>query len=56
GKVIKDEPPHEVMTKEVLGQIFHLDAEIVLDPRTNQPICLTYDLMNHERKLEDVNG
>ncbi|MBJ8056730.1 ABC transporter ATP-binding protein, partial [Bacillus cereus] len=46
GKVIKDGTPHEVMTKEVLSQVFHIDAEIVLDPRTNKPICLTYDLMN----------
>ncbi|MCM2989783.1 ABC transporter ATP-binding protein [Bacillus safensis] len=56
GKVIKDGTPHEVMSKEVLSQVFHIDAEIVLDPRTNKPICLTYDLMNHERKLEAVNG
>lgn len=45
GKVICEGSPLEVMTKDVLKQVFHIDAEIVVDPRNGTPVCLTYDLM-----------
>lgn len=44
GKVFKEGKPEEVMTSEVLRQVFDIDAEIVQDPRTGKPVCLTYDL------------
>ncbi|MGY5190407.1 UNVERIFIED_CONTAM: Fe(3+) dicitrate ABC transporter ATP-binding protein FecE, partial [Bacillus amyloliquefaciens DSM 7 = ATCC 23350] len=25
-----------------------IDAQLVKDPRTNKPVCLTYDLTQHE--------
>ncbi len=45
GKVIKHGSPHMVMTKEVLKSTFAIDAEIVTEPRTGRPICLTYDIL-----------
>lgn len=45
GEVVCKGTPDEVMTPEVLGKVFGIDAEIVRDPRTNKPVCLTYDLM-----------
>ncbi|KYG27460.1 ABC transporter ATP-binding protein [Priestia endophytica] len=45
GEVVCKGTPEEVMTPEVLGKVFGIDAEIVRDPRTNKPVCLTYDLM-----------
>ncbi|MCY8908113.1 ABC transporter ATP-binding protein [Bacillus atrophaeus] len=54
GKVIKEGTAEEVMTPDVLKQVFHIDAEIVNDPRTNKPICLTYDLIQHDKVIEHV--
>ncbi|MCM3713319.1 ABC transporter ATP-binding protein [Halalkalibacter oceani] len=51
GTVIKEGTANEVMTSDVLRKVFQIDAEIVTDPRTNKPVCLTYDL-SHEQ--EDV--
>ncbi|OAT72533.1 ABC transporter ATP-binding protein [Parageobacillus thermoglucosidasius] len=48
GKIVKAGNGDEVMTRDVLKQVFHIDAEIGRDPRTNKPICLTYHLVKGE--------
>nr|WP_092068513.1 ABC transporter ATP-binding protein [Dendrosporobacter quercicolus]NSL47123.1 ABC transporter ATP-binding protein [Dendrosporobacter quercicolus DSM 1736]SDL77099.1 iron complex transport system ATP-binding protein [Dendrosporobacter quercicolus] len=50
GDIIKHGTPEEVMTTEVLRETFHIDAEIVKDPRTGRPTCVSYDLI---RPVED---
>lgn len=50
GKILTSGNPNEVMTKEHLREVFHIDAEIVQDPRLNKPICLTYDLINQDEQ------
>ncbi|MDW7650659.1 MAG: ABC transporter ATP-binding protein [Bacillota bacterium] len=45
GKVMMEGSPDKVMTPEVLRDVFNIDAEIVLDPRTRKPVCVTYDLV-----------
>ncbi|MFS0783263.1 ABC transporter ATP-binding protein [Bacillus sp. 1P06AnD] len=45
GKLIKQGPVEDIMKKEVLAEIFHIDAQIVTDPKTNKPVCLSYDLL-----------
>lgn len=44
GKIIKEGNPNEVMTAPILRDVFHIDAEVVRDPRTGKPVCITYDL------------
>lgn len=51
GKVIKEGNPKEVMNSKVLKDVFNIDAEVVSDPRTGKPVCITYDLL--ERVLEE---
>lgn len=48
GKVIKHGAPEEVMVSEVLKEAFSIDAQIVLEPKTGRPVCLTYDLLSTE--------
>lgn len=43
GQIVKSGTPDEVMTKDVLRELFNIDAEIVEDPRTGKPVCITYD-------------
>ena len=45
GDIIKHGTPEEVMTPEVLKETFHINAEIVKEPRTGRPTCISYDLL-----------
>lgn len=45
GKIISQGTPVEVMTPEVLRAAFQIEAEIMIEPKTQRPICLTYDLV-----------
>jgi iron complex transport system ATP-binding protein len=45
GKIVKEGTPFEVMTHDVLREVFQIDAEVVQDPRTNKPVCISYDLI-----------
>ncbi|WP_400164430.1 ABC transporter ATP-binding protein [Brevibacillus sp. TJ4] len=48
GEIVKAGDPEEVMQPDVLQDVFHIDAEIGRDPRTNKPICITYNLVKGE--------
>ena len=45
GKIVCEGSPNEVMTNKNLKELFNIDAEIVKDPRTNKPVCITYDMV-----------
>jgi iron complex transport system ATP-binding protein len=45
GDIICHGSPEEVMTTEVLKETFHIDAEVVTEPRTGRPTCISYDLI-----------
>lgn len=45
GKIVCQGTVHEVMTKENLREIFNIDAEIVNEPKSGKPVCITYDMV-----------
>lgn len=45
GKIVKQGTPEEVMTADVLKQVFQIDTVIVTDPRTAKPAMISYDLV-----------
>ena len=45
GKICCKGTAEEVMTKENLRELFNIDSEIVTDPRTKKPVCITYDMV-----------
>lgn len=49
GTIMKEGSAQEVITSQVLQDVFHIDVEIGIDPRTNKPMCITYDLLNSAR-------
>lgn len=53
GKVICHGAPVEVFLPEILREAFHIDAQIVIEPRTQRPLCLTYELI---KEASDENG
>lgn len=44
GSVVKEGTSSEVMTSEVLRQVYDIEATIMKDPLTEKPLCLTYQL------------
>jgi len=48
GEIVKVGNCEEVMNRDVLKKVFHIDAEIGRDPRTNKPMCITYNLLKEE--------
>ena len=45
GKIVCQGTAHEVMTKENLREIFNIDAEIINEPKSGKPVCITYDMV-----------
>jgi iron complex transport system ATP-binding protein len=52
GQIVKAGECEEVITHDVLKQVFQIDAQIGKDPRTNKPMCITYNLLKGETKNE----
>jgi iron complex transport system ATP-binding protein len=44
GKVVCEGTPDQVMTHEMLREVFGIEADIIPDPRTGVPLCLPYGL------------
>jgi iron complex transport system ATP-binding protein len=44
GKLVAQGAPAEIMTPELLRDVFNVAADVVHDPRTGVPLCLPYDV------------
>ncbi|MFC3927130.1 ABC transporter ATP-binding protein [Streptococcus caprae] len=45
GVICYQGSPQEIMTSDILKEIFSIDAQIIQDPHSQQPILLTYQLL-----------
>ncbi|HEY4390694.1 MAG TPA: ABC transporter ATP-binding protein [Paenibacillus sp.] len=45
GEIVKTGSSEEVICPEVLEQVYQIDAAVGRDPRTNKPMCITYNLI-----------
>lgn len=54
GEIVKAGTSEEVITRDVLRTVFQIDASIGRDPRTNKPMCMTYDLIKGDDKHEEM--
>ncbi len=55
GKIVKAGNCEEVINQHVLREVFQIDAEIGRDPRTQKPICITYNLLRRNVNEKDTN-
>jgi iron complex transport system ATP-binding protein len=55
GEIVKAGTCEEVISRDVLKEVFHIDAVIGNDPRTNKPMCTTYNLIKGEEENEEIN-
>ena len=49
GTLVAEGTPKQVITKEVLRQVFGVEAEIFHDTRNGLPICIPYSLQKREK-------
>lgn len=54
GEIVKAGTCEEVISRGVLKEVFHIDAVIGNDPRTNKPMCMTYNLIKGEKENEEI--
>src|SRR5690625_7180480 len=52
GEIVKSGNCEEVMQPDILKKVFQIDAAIGRDPRTNKPMCITYNLLTGEQDNE----
>lgn len=49
GLIIQRGTPFEVLTAEVMRLAYNIDAEIVIEPRSGRPACISYDILREEK-------
>ncbi|MCT2590771.1 ABC transporter ATP-binding protein [Streptomyces sp. N2-109] len=49
GRIVAEGPPHQVLTAELVSEVFHLASDIVPDPRTGTPMVIPHERRPHER-------
>lgn len=54
GEIVKAGACEEIIVPEVLREVFQIDAVIGRDPRTNKPMCVTYNLLKGENQHEET--
>ncbi|HEX7063450.1 MAG TPA: ABC transporter ATP-binding protein [Bacillales bacterium] len=55
GDVISEGSPSEVMTADVLREVFAIEADIINDPRTGLPLCMPFELAGNISKDTDLS-
>ncbi len=51
GNIIKHGEPEAVMTSEVLRKTFNINADVVIEPKSNRPVCITYDIIEENEEV-----
>lgn len=52
GDIVAQGETEQVLTNEILEEVFNIDAELSTDPRTGKPMLVTYNLLcKHYTKL-----
>lgn len=50
GRVYDAGPPTKVVTPDLLGEVFGVEADVVPDPRTGAPLCIPHGLRHHHHR------
>ena len=45
GEIVTVGSPNEILAKDVLKKVFHIDARIMIDPENGSPVCFGYDTL-----------
>jgi iron complex transport system ATP-binding protein len=50
GAVVRQGPPIEVLTTDLLEEVFHVRADVVESPRLSRPVIIPYEVLNDEAR------
>jgi iron complex transport system ATP-binding protein len=56
GNIVLAGTPREVVTKEMLREVYHIESDIILDEQKQKPICISYRLMNKNKEKKRNKG
>ncbi|MGM9923656.1 MAG: ABC transporter ATP-binding protein [Bacillus sp. (in: firmicutes)] len=56
GEIIKAGTPGDILTKEVLKQVFEIDARVMIDPSNGAPVCFGYDSVSVQEERVYANA
>ncbi|WP_205138005.1 ABC transporter ATP-binding protein [Virgibacillus halotolerans] len=45
GEIVTVGSPNEILEKDVLKEVFHINARIMIDPENGSPVCFGYDTL-----------
>ncbi|WP_044640855.1 ABC transporter ATP-binding protein [Risungbinella massiliensis] len=54
GGIYSQGSPDEVMTTDMLRNVFRIDADIIQDPRLKVPLCIPYEVLSNEQEKTKV--
>ncbi|MDI7743180.1 ABC transporter ATP-binding protein [Lysinibacillus fusiformis] len=55
GQIIQCGTPQQIITTEVLKEVFQIHAKVLQDEETNSPICFSYDILKQQAtELQEV--
>lgn len=54
GNIIKHGSPETVMTPAVLKKTFNIHADVVIEPKSKRPVCITYDIAEPEAVMQNM--
>ncbi|MFB9277592.1 ABC transporter ATP-binding protein [Cohnella cellulosilytica] len=54
GQVVERGTPERVMTAQTLREVFAIDADIMLEPRTGRPVYVTYQLLRESKTQQQA--
>jgi iron complex transport system ATP-binding protein len=55
GQIVAQGTPHEVVTSELLADVFGVLADVMTDPRTGSPLCLPYATTHAAPPIQSVS-
>jgi iron complex transport system ATP-binding protein len=55
GKIITIGTPAEIITQEVLKEVFHINARVMIDSYNGTPVCFGYDSVLQQEENTDVD-
>lgn len=50
GEVMHEGTPHEVLNDKMLKEVFHIEATILIEPKSNVPICIPMDTLYGDQR------
>ncbi|MGG0889271.1 ABC transporter ATP-binding protein [Cytobacillus horneckiae] len=53
GEIMKKGSPKEIMTRDVLREVFNIEARIIVDPYNGVPVCLGYESAHSTEKIQE---